>query len=530
MRAILENIVKSLERAMSSKAATLIAYTSFFCACLSFSYLAYLELSDVSLYWDLQHELYFAEMLRQGDLLWVKEYHDKLPVVQFVTFAAISLGHAIFWEIGSFVLLLVSGFVLATIYRLQNDNAANSTFCAIFLFYVTLSLSLPYGLATLNAPVIGLQSLALGLYALAFMRSRARPNASKGLIAASLLATAIAVSIRPYLLVSHIVFIALVPFLTNADAFRSFSKNLKLGAVSVLALGFVCITINFGPYLVTGNFSNALFGMQFLLAETNPTSGYDRLISFVSDNIRAWFFTFTTLFVVALWVGLTLLGAQIKSIRNTVTKWIPLVLVSYLIVTLLTMLAKHFWDHYLVLFIAPVILILLMCIKQLDQSKLTPQWREAFKNIVLVSSAVGTLFFASSAYQMNQDISISNISIKSRVSNIRDFLAQQSPSDTSFLDAQNMYSHYALQEPRHGFPHASNVGHIIFGWWQSAPQSDLLFVPRTIEELCAGFETLGPHWIFSKPDDEISKCLAISTAYQQESQTLDDGDLIFERK
>ena len=34
--------------------------------------------------WDLDHEMYFGQRLLNGDLIWTKEYHDKLPFLQFL--------------------------------------------------------------------------------------------------------------------------------------------------------------------------------------------------------------------------------------------------------------------------------------------------------------------------------------------------------------------------------------------------------------------------------------------------------------
>lgn len=34
--------------------------------------------------WDVDHEIYFGSRLLQGELIWTKEFHDKLPFVQIV--------------------------------------------------------------------------------------------------------------------------------------------------------------------------------------------------------------------------------------------------------------------------------------------------------------------------------------------------------------------------------------------------------------------------------------------------------------
>ena len=62
--------------------------------------------------WDLDHEMYFGSRLIEGELIYTKEYNDKLPIVQYLFWAPAIAGSIRLWMILSASLCVIAALVL----------------------------------------------------------------------------------------------------------------------------------------------------------------------------------------------------------------------------------------------------------------------------------------------------------------------------------------------------------------------------------------------------------------------------------
>jgi hypothetical protein len=88
-----------------SRITIVLALVSFFINLLS-------SFTQISYDWDLDHELYFGQRLLQGELIWTKEFHDKLPFQTFLFAIPSVAGGLVFWRVFSALLLCITLFYL----------------------------------------------------------------------------------------------------------------------------------------------------------------------------------------------------------------------------------------------------------------------------------------------------------------------------------------------------------------------------------------------------------------------------------
>lgn len=91
---------------------------------------------------------------------------------------------------------------------------------------------------------------------------------------------------------------------------------------------------------------------------------------------------------------------------------------------------------------------------------------------------------------------------------LRDFLLSQPPENRDFLVLSNMYPHWKLRQPRHGFPHAANIDHIAAkSWWKDVVVSDPLEIPLDFAALCEKLVLDGPRVVAEWQSQSLYDCL-----------------------
>ena len=79
-----------------------------------------------------------------------------------------------------------------------------------------------------------------------------------------------------------------------------------------------------------------------------------------------------------------------------------------------------------------------------------------------------------------------------------------------FLYTSNMFSHWMLDESRHGFPHASHFSAISQGWFSNwNPRSVMPGFPTTTDNLCRKINLSGPSIVFVPKNSALFECMSL---------------------
>ena len=120
--------------------------------------------------WDLDGEMYFGSRLFHGELIFVNEFHDKLPFVQFLfSFLSITKNKVLFTLLNGFITIFAALSYRSYLTSNKCNEFTNiskeylkkiaNLFSSIFL---TLSIINPGSLNTISSISSGLNLLAIG--------------------------------------------------------------------------------------------------------------------------------------------------------------------------------------------------------------------------------------------------------------------------------------------------------------------------------------------------------------------------------
>lgn len=486
--------------------------------------------------WDIEHMLYAGQRLLAGELHWTKSFDDKLPVVQFIfalpaafdslaVWIAVSAGFVLVGAWGCYV--LVEDALRADPDLTPAQRARPAAFAAVSMAY--LCTFLPAGLHHVNAVAAGVAVASIALLAVA-CRTRGPGLPAWGPLLASAALASIAIGIRPYFLAPLLV----VPLwaLSRRQGQHSL-RGIAVGwAVWTAATAIFGMVVNVLPYVLSGQLDAFLAGMRLLSQELRPQG--------MGDVLAHAFSTFAELDVVTIVLAI---GAIAAPIYTAVTLWrrspgampsaiardimvlslgMPLLLAAYIV-------TKHFWDHYLQMF-APFLGLGFGFLCYIIAREVSGPGR-------LLGSVMGAMamlyVLPTLAFDARQLLGDRNfLTIRAREADaVAGFLGTMPADHRDFLYLDNMFVHWRLKEPRHGFPHAANTVHIIkMGWWQSVDMPAWFAHPKNAQEYCEALNQTGPSLLIvgeHLPDfPEI--CASRLSRYRM-LQELEGGTRIFGR-
>lgn len=480
--------------------------------------------------WDLDHEMYYGQRLLHGDLLWTQEFHDKLPFVQ-ILFAVPAWFKSIqIWRLMSLISCVIAAlsipYLLPRIFDFPDMSKSNRNNLLFFTstLYLALCMSTPAGLTHINPMATSFALIAT----LAMMYSLTSASLSRirilGVVLIGGFCAAAAISIRPYFiapLLLTVVLGALYPL------FSKHSINRRHVAI-VLCWGGAVVTwglaFNILPYLITGDTESFVAGLQILQQKINAHS--------LASEINNKYFKSTFLILAGIAI---LVSFGYRSGSRTV----PFLL--FIIVSAAALIAytiqKHWWGHYIQLFYGYFSLTVLFLIAWVFESKL--RFRTSITFIILgcLVILVGGLFISSVGKVFKNVVQSSNST--HRVANIlmsfQEYRSKGYRSELTFLSPHIMYLHWQLDEPRHGFPHAANTGHIFKGWWKNIAPSTLFKTPKNKEEYCDLLSIAGPDIVVAISNSPVTACFQtevfpyeVSAEYPIDGKT--ESLLVFKRK
>lgn len=461
--------------------------------------------------WDIDHMMYFGGRLLQGELVWTREFDDKLPLVQVLFALPAAFGSVKAWQALSIFSVLVAAFALwmalkrvfAGDWGLPMHTARQIALAGATL-YVFLAAVLPGSLSHINPMAASLLTLAT----LLLLHRRSRPASFFLSVPGTLLAPAVlasvAISMRPYLLAPAL--LAGAWSIVRDRTWRPGRWRALLfdAALWVVTLGLTGLVLNAAPYLVAGEIAFFLEGLSMLGQQLNPQS----LLANASVQARALYFgNDLAVFIVLAWLafGAWILVNVVRrdnallQQRSVRIDALFAVVLSPLALELM-ILSKHFWPHYQQLFIpyAAVSVAFMLAFALKPEPTRIP------------AGVTSLLLLGAFLVVVRGDVSRSVLGVvrsdamahlwEAERHVVSRFLRQRGAGPADFLNPSHMYLHWTLGQPRHGFPHAAHTLHISQDWWAKVRRPGNLAVPATRKEYCGQLERRGPRFVLDRPD------------------------------
>ena len=176
-------------------------------------------------------------------------------------------------------------------------------------------------------------------------------------------------------------------------------------------------------------------------------------------------------------------------------------------------LIKHFWNHYLQLFVpffALGIGFFFIFFKQLAEKQFK-------KNSILIWSLTISIILIYLLPLTLKDLVYFNKNKKDSVliSKISNIINERPEGQRDFLFLNDIRTHWILNESRHGFPNAANTQHIIERkWWKNISMPNHFRHPISSDEYCEMLEEKGPTLLLIKNLEDFELvCLRKSSLY-----------------
>lgn len=472
---------------------------------------------------DLDTEIYFGSRLIEGELLFVKEYTDKLPIVQYLfAIPAYFKNYRFFTLINGFLALFSSYFFskLTYIYLEKSNFIKGEILANICKFSGSLFLFLTaivYG--SLNH-ISSISSILTLLLFSIYIYSSSKFNLNNNFLNIFLFTlSALVISIRPYFF-APISILPIWHFVINQNNFdiNLYKNNFQKIKILILYLIkwnskilFFTFLINSFPYFYKGQFEYFLNGLRHNGQELLPRTTFDVFINIVSSFSN---FTASSIILFSLFLLLPLIYSlfNIKNIKKQKkVEQINLLFFSCIFPFSLLFLisTKHFHYHYFQYFLpfvslsAPyIILILYPVFHKLFSLVKIRNYSYLFLIsffLILITPDTFNVFTDLLKHPINHPSSF-------YVNNIKKFL-KESTNKKDFLFPNNSFVHWKLRESRHGFPHPSNINHINNGYWNNINKYSSINTPKNASELCQMYQDFGPTIIVLDDKDTTYSCL-----------------------
>lgn len=502
-----------------------------------------LKLNSYEVNWNIDHYIYISSRILKGKLMWADEYHDKLPIIQYLF-----LPSFLFKSIKPFIIFnLALGIFSSAHFSFNNLSSYNKKNVSKYkLNFIKIAPILLYLILISTAPdswqniTSTASSFTLLCISLRLFENNPKPYTSYKYFLAALSA-ALAISLRPYLAATLIMFEI---WFFHKLFYKNFSSRIfKIfifrNLIWVLSVSLFAITINFLPYLITSNISFIPDGIRLLRQSLIPHSFFHITKSHIATllyyyNLIPFFSVLIILPVI--FVYLTNKKEKLLSKSNYRNFSIDIfygVILSPILIYIV-ILSKHFWGSYISLYIPFCILgstILFKLIFIFDLDKVLKK-HNFFSNLILILLSISLIVGGDNSIKSFQNLFIeNNNTFYSRFEEIKNYLSK-SNNYKSFLALDDMYVHWKLKEPRHGFPHAAHIRHISKGWWEKIESNDKFKTPSNNYGLCKMLNDEGPDIIFDKADTKLLSCLYLENSnYKKVQRNFNDFTKleIFER-
>lgn len=493
---------------------------------------------------DLDHELYFGGELLQGRLIWSAEFHDKLPGLQML-FSLVALGGDIaYWRFLTLFAVLCTVLVALKNFPilLSSDRRREPTYVAIVaaIFFLLLLPQVPGGLTHINVAAASC-AMAATILGCRFCRNEWIPSRPGLTIFGLSIFSAVSISIRPYfaLPIALILIFILVNFLQGSE--NKSRLRVRSALAATVAPPMLTFFVNVAPYALTGQMSAFESGIKFL-SETNvPRPAWGGFLQTIPNIPTLWTPSSLYIFGVGIWMPILLAISTLMVItwffRFKHNPFIAFYLPTGVVSLFLAIMSEHWWPHYAALFGwygAVFFAYLLVRVWGLKSPSSRP--KSLLARLLATSSLVIPALIAAVAvilFLANYQKNVIERGFESREANAafyKNYMEAQFETHPSFLAPGNMYLHFKMREPRHGFPHASNSQHIAEGWWNLSSTNGKFLAPTTIEEYCGEISRADFDLLILEESSPFLKCGLHSTPWSLDIHSIaidESGQLVY---
>jgi len=476
--------------------------------------------------WDVDHEIYFAQRLLQGEWLWMREFHDKLPAIQLVFLVPAWLSSVTVWRLMSLTAVLGAALVMTRLLPqfIGLDRLGSLARRRILWFgglvWTAWMFGSAGGITVVNPMVASLQLISLLLILHLAVHPEIRGIRWLALALVAGLAGALAISVRPYV-VGQSVLVVLLGVAWRGGWVRggspapsSLPRTILDGLAWTLIFLFWGSVLNVLPYALSGQMALFREGMAMLAGELNPNSAVRGFIDSLRRSDTLGFFVTFALLILATLASLPRLDTRVRMVA--------LVLICGTASTLAMFLTKHYWPHYNSLLVGAHVVLALVLLAHAAQSGSRLSTAIALGISALVAIPPFALAGARAALLLSP--------ADTETAAIVAFMSTGQAGGHDFLAVSDMKSHWLLQQSRHGFPHAANTKHIHNGWWGKAPEVTQIFAPRTGEAYCARLLSAGPEYVFDRRDGFVVDCLTSAASPYSLDSTLVGTEIVAFRR
>lgn len=461
--------------------------------------------------WDLDTEIYFGQALLRGELIWTKEFHDKLPLVQYFFFIPGILKSITAWRIISISLMLLAVLLFYILtpkltgsirFSKHRINALTSLTGGVYLLISTL---LPGGITHINSFAASSAIIAT-LTSLLILKIDNSRNKNFVLLIISSIFFSISVSFRPYFLYPLVLTFLIVSFsvIRNSKLKSNFSK-VSFGCLILFTPLFTTLVFNFAPYIFIGKFFELFEGAKFFIKLPNRNDSLESFLYSLSIN-SLMFNLFGLTFAFSIFLIAKFKYDKSKSILISLI--IPLQFFSLAV----GIYFEHWWKHYSNLFAwhFAIILVFGLYLSAYPTDNLRDDLKSKYifslKLFFVLSVMILTYFFINNLRLQNYENDINNEVFLTKA--INQYFEQKQQAPRNFLAPYNMHSHYFFYESRHGFPHAAHSNHIGEGAWLGTFKTSSFFTPKTIEKYCKRIMRSDIEFIFVPSSSPIDECMS----------------------
>lgn len=488
-----------------------------------FLYRAPTEIYSQSYDIDIDHEMYFGSRLIVGELLYTKELHDKLPLVQYLFFLPALFKSVIIFNIIS-ITLVVAASLLLFLYlkflfnyfelKINNSHKIITALCACSTYLSLNALLFLCHISTVASSLAMITIICI-LYRNNTINTTNSINKKLAYMAA-LFFGSFAISVRPYLF-APIISIKLFSILRNNFILENKNNKYYISKVKVIYriviyiinLIIFVILINIIPYLLTGKLINFYDGMRHNFQKLNPENIQEilqhqaRILLQLSVHLKSQLVFIVVLYFISFIRLINDKNVPLKSRKLYIFDLITQVIINLFLIEIMV-LSRHFWPHYLEMFIPFLSLgigfaVAFTLIGSPIGSHLVSRLREYAGYIICSITLIAGML---APYPLSHP-HLLQLEVTRKVLAAR--AAVGLPAD--FLYVTNMFVHWELNEPRHGLPHASNFDHIGRGWWSSIEKTNILDFPYNRQDLCNKLKDSNIHIIFTELNSLSFECL-----------------------
>ena len=494
--------------------------------------------------WDIDHLMYFSGRLLKGELVYVKEFDDKLPLVQYLFIVPAYFKNVNIWTLFSILISFYTSFKIFIFLKtlsIKEWQLKNSQFITkaailssfIYLFFIA---SLNGSFSHINAVETSFSILALISYTHNFQSKLDQNTRILNIVKSSIYA-AISISIRPYF-AAAILLVVLWNNLRKNNLIKSVKKRkitshltsiIKELLIYIFFIFIFGIFLNITPYIIQGNIKYFINGIDLNFSGLHPTDSFailkDQLKLIFIDIGNIEFFIFVPFFIIFAFLIFPFWFLKNKNIPKIIATDLIFFSILFPLSIFLIILNKHFWSHYIQFYSAYsaisiffIAVILKLNYEKIYDFKIKKQITLFF--IIALLTFLGRFELIKSIYKFGAIGR--NHYMQNNLQTIERFIDQRNAegNNIDFLYPNGIYVHWKLEEPRYGFPQSAHFWYIKKGYWTNVKLGTMDNEDYSSEGFCQMVRENSPTLIFTEKDSYIYRCLNSAKKDKREKVSL----------